>query len=242
MIEIIPAIDLMDGKCVRLEQGDYQRKKEYSSNPVAVARQFEEEGARRIHIVDLDGAQNQSKNNWQVLESIRNHTTLELDFSGGIRNRRQVEALFNSGANVLTIGSLALKEPGVLKQILREFGPERFILAADSREGMVAIQGWTENSKTTLKQFVSEYANEGIQEVMCTDITKDGMLEGIDGRLYSNLKSWFPGLTIIASGGVSDMSDIQKLQELEIDKVIVGKALYEKRIDIQAMKNLKAKS
>ena len=235
MIEIIPAIDIMDGKCVRLEQGDYNRRKEYGMKPVDVAKEFEDAGIRRIHMVDLDGAKEQSTQNLKVLETIRKNTRLELDFSGGIRSSEQIETLFTAGADLLTVGSLALKNPDEFKTIINDFGPERFILAADSKDGMVASHGWLEKSSVALKDFVTEYKGKGIREVMCTDISKDGMLQGVETALYQKLRDWFPCLQIIASGGVTGYNDLKKLDQLGIDKVIVGKALYEKRIDLKTV-------
>jgi phosphoribosylformimino-5-aminoimidazole carboxamide ribotide isomerase len=235
MIEIIPAIDIIEGRCVRLERGDFSRKTEYSKSPLEMAKSFESQGVRRLHIVDLEGAKEQSTRNLKVLEEIVQNTGLSVDFGGGIRTRSQIERLFNAGADYLTIGSMAVKNASEFTQILEEMDPVRFIMAADSYHGKVATEGWMNRTTMPLEDFLDEYRALGVKEVMCTDITKDGMLEGIDLDFYARLRAWFPDLNIIASGGVTSEKDIKNLQMIGIDRVIVGKAIYEGRISLEKL-------
>lgn len=235
MIEIIPAIDIIEGKCVRLERGDFSRKTEYSQSPLEMAKNFESQGVKQLHIVDLEGAKDQSTRNLKVLEEVAKNTGLSIDFGGGIRMCSQIERLFNAGADYLTIGSMAIKNAAEFRQILEEMDPGRFILAADSYHGKVATEGWMNRTTMPLEDFLDEYRTLGLKEVMCTDITKDGMLKGIDLDFYARIRAWFPDLSIIASGGVSSESDIKNLQMIGIDRVIVGKAIYEGRISLEKL-------
>jgi phosphoribosylformimino-5-aminoimidazole carboxamide ribotide isomerase len=238
MIEIIPAIDLINGRCVRLEQGDFSKIREYDYSPLDMALWFESHGLRRIHVVDLDGAKSEKTNNLNILESIKQNTALEIDFGGGIRTSEQISKAFDAGADYLTIGSMAINSPVEFGQIMSEKGPDRFILAADWRDGKVATHGWTKKSSLEIEEFIESYASLGIREVMCTDISKDGMLSGVDIDFYKKLKTRFMKLSFIASGGVSRVEDIQSLARIGIEKVIIGKAFYENRLDFEQLKNI----
>ncbi|MFP4447575.1 MAG: 1-(5-phosphoribosyl)-5-[(5-phosphoribosylamino)methylideneamino]imidazole-4-carboxamide isomerase [Bacteroidales bacterium] len=233
MIEIIPAIDIIEGKCVRLEKGDFSKKTQYKVTPVEIARQFEDDGAETIHIVDLDGAKNESMQNLQKLEEIRKNTNLTIDFSGGIRSKKQINRLFNAGANYLTIGSMAVNDFEKFREILKELGPARFILAADTQKGRLVSQGWKKTNNIDVIDFINRFRALGIANVMSTDVTRDGMLMGTEIAYYQNLKNHFPGMNIIASGGVSSVDDIAELNKAGISGVIIGKALYEGKLHLK---------
>ena len=236
MIEIIPAIDIIDGKCVRLEKGDYSKKKVYSSNPVDISRTFESWGIKRLHLVDLDGAKASHIVNYRVLNEITSSTSLIIDFGGGIKSEEDLRIAFENGASMVTCGSIAVKNPEIVKEWLNIYGAEKIILGADHRNGNIAYGGWMENSKLELFSFIRQYINMGLEKVICTDIEKDGMLQGPSVEIYQQILSDFKSLYLIASGGVSDIEDVKRLSAAGIPAVIIGKAIYEGKI---TEKNLK---
>jgi phosphoribosylformimino-5-aminoimidazole carboxamide ribotide isomerase len=234
-IELIPAIDIIEGKCVRLTQGDYNSKKIYNENPVEVAREFADYGIRRLHIVDLDGAKSQHVVNHKVVEQIRQATDLVIDFGGGIKSDEDLRKAFDAGASMVTIGSLAVKEPATFLRWLSLFGSEHIILGADVKQGNISINGWQEEDGEQLVPFVRRYVDNGVKQVLCTDISKDGMLQGPSVDLYSQLLSTFPDLYLIASGGVSCIDDIKALDAAGVPAVVFGKAIYEGRINLSEL-------
>lgn len=227
---IIPAIDIIDGNCVRLSQGDYSQKKVYNSHPLEVAKMFESWGLTRLHLVDLDGAKAGKVINLKVLEKICNSTSLVVDFGGGIKSDGDIESVFNAGAQMITGGSIAVKDPEIFLKWLENYGPEKIILGADHKNEQIAINGWTETSNLSLIDFIRNYNQKGIKKVICTDISKDGMLQGTSTDLYFRLMSYFPEIELIASGGVGSLNDLEELRNINIPSVIVGKAIYEGRI------------
>ena len=230
MIEIIPAIDMIDGKCVRLSQGDYAQKKVYNENPLEVAKAFEGVGVRRLHLVDLDGAKAQHIVNYKVLESIASNTNLTIDFGGGLKSDDDLRIAFESGASMVTGGSIAVKNPAVFLSWLEKFGAEKIILGADVKNEKIAVGGWIETTEVELLPFVKGFMEKGVDKVICTDISKDGMLKGPSIDLYKKILEEMPALYLIASGGVSSMQDIEQLAEANVPAVITGKANYEGRI------------
>lgn len=238
MIQIIPAIDLIDGKCVRLTQGDYAQKKIYNENPLEVAKSFEDAGIQRLHLVDLDGAKQKRIINHKVLELLATKTNLHIDFGGGVQSDEMIEIAFNSGAKQVTGGSVAVKNPDLFEGWLQNYGGEKIILGADARDEKIAISGWEEATTTSVYDFVGNYIEKGAKYTISTDVAKDGLLEGPSFQLYKNLQDQFPSLQIIASGGVSVMDDILKLDEMNIFGVIVGKAIYEGRITLKQIADL----
>ena len=234
MIEIIPAIDIIGGKCVRLTKGDYSRKKEYG-DPLEMARQFEDHGIQRLHLVDLDGAREKRVVNFRILEKIATHTSLIIDAGGGLRSHEDVRIVFESGARMVTGGSIAVKDRPMFLSWLKEYGAERIILGADFKSGKIAVSGWHETTKLDLHEFISAFRSEGVSTAICTDIDKDGMLEGPSLDIYKELKVSDPGLKLVASGGISKMEDIKLLDDSGIDGVIVGKAIYEHKIGLQTI-------
>jgi len=232
-MQIIPAIDIIDGKCVRLTQGDYDQKKIYNEHPLEVAKQFEAAGLTRLHLVDLDGAKAGSVKNWKVLEIIAGKTSLVIDFGGGIKKETDLQVVFDSGAAFATIGSLAVKEEEVFVHWLRAYGANKFLLGADVKDEKIAIGGWLETTNIWIYDFIRKYIEHGIQQVFCTDVSKDGKLEGPSLNLYKNIMAEFPALHFIASGGVSTMEDLEELQFIGCKGAIVGKAIYEGRINIK---------
>ena len=232
MIEIIPAIDIIEGKCVRLTKGDYSRKKEYG-DPLEMALQFEDSGIRRLHLVDLDGAREKRVVNYPILEKIASSTSLVIDAGGGLRSDEDVRIVFESGARMVTGGSIAVKDRPMFLSWLNKYGPERILLGADFKSGKIAVSGWYETTSLDLSAFISDFRREGIHTAICTDIDKDGMLEGPAIDTYKELKSSDPNLLLVASGGISRMTDIELLDDAGIDGVIVGKAIYEHRIDLK---------
>lgn len=233
MIELIPAIDIIDGKCVRLSQGDYDKVKEYSASPADVAKEMEDHGITRLHVVDLDGAKSKHVVNWRTLEQIANETSLVIDFGGGVKTDDDLRIVFECGAQMVTGGSIAVKEPATFQRWLCTYGPERIILGADVKEGKVAVSGWLEDSNNELMFFLEHYTQQGVQKVICTEISRDGMLQGPAISLYKDILAQLPNLYLIASGGVSSMADIEALAEANIPGVIFGKALYEGQISWQ---------
>lgn len=235
MIELIPAIDLIDGKCVRLTKGDYNQKTVYNEDPVLQAKEFERLGFSRLHIVDLDGAKSKHIINDNVLRAITESTNLIVDFGGGIKSEEDIEKAFNAGAHMVTIGSVAVTHPEMFLSWLKKYGTERIILGADVRNGKVSINGWKEDSAEELLPFLEKYVQAGVSNVLCTEISKDGTLQGPATDLYTQVMAQYPTLHLIASGGVSCNEDIKQLDKNGIPAVVFGKAYYEGRIDISKL-------
>ena len=235
-MQIIPAIDIIEGKCVRLTQGDYSQKKIYNEHPLEVAQQFANAGLQRLHLVDLDGAKDGAVKNWKVLETLASRTSLIIDFGGGIKTEKDVNIVFDSGAALATIGSLAVKDKELFISWLHQYGADHFLLGADVKDEKIAIHGWQETSNVWVYDFIEDYLQQGIQQVFCTDVSKDGMLKGAAVDLYNNILSKFPGLFLIASGGVSSMDDLEQLQDAGCKGAIVGKAIYEGKIRLDELK------
>ena len=236
-MRIIPAIDIIDGKCVRLTQGDYAQKKIYSKYPLDVAKEFEDADLKYIHLVDLDGAKKGSVVNWKVIEDIQGKTSLKVDFGGGVKTEDEVERLLDLDINQINIGSLAVKDPKKFIEWMKKYHTENFILSADVRDEKIMISGWQEDTALDLYEFVGQFVKEGLSFLACTDISTDGMLEGPNFGLYKKLKKRFPELKIIASGGVSSIDDLKELKYIKVDGVIVGKAFYEGKISLNELKN-----
>ena len=235
MIELIPAIDIINGQCVRLTKGDYKQKKVYNDDPVAVAKDFEALGFRRLHIVDLDGAKSKHIVNDAVLRGITSATSLTVDFGGGIKTEEDIEKAFEAGAAMVTIGSVAVTDPELFIGWLKKYGPEKLILGADVRNGMISINGWKEDSSEPLLPFLRKYIDAGVVNVLCTEISKDGTLQGPAVALYKEVMANYPQLHLIASGGVSRQEDIEELEREGIPAVVFGKAIYEGRIDLKSL-------
>jgi phosphoribosylformimino-5-aminoimidazole carboxamide ribotide isomerase len=231
-MEIIPAIDIIDGKCVRLTQGDYNQKKVYNEDPLEVAKEFEAAGIKRLHLVDLDGAKASRIINHAVLERIANNTNLHIDFGGGLKSNEDVRIAFEAGAKQITGGTVAVKKPELFGRWLEEYGSERIILGADVKDGYVAVSGWQEQSELELFGFLENYIAKGVQYVICTDISKDGKLEGSAQDLYRQILSKFPGLKLIASGGVTTLPEVAQLRASGCYGAIIGKAIYEGKISL----------
>lgn len=232
MIDLIPAIDIIDGKCVRLTKGDYDRKKVYNEDPVAVAIEFERLGFKRLHVVDLDGAKSRHIVNDTVLRAITSATSLIVDFGGGIKTAEDIEKAFDAGAAMVTLGSIAVTNRELCAEWIRKYGAERIILGADVRNGKISINGWKEDSEEELIPFLRKYTELGIRNVLCTEISKDGTLQGPATALYRQVMQEFPDMHLIASGGVSSNDDIDDLERNGIPAVVFGKAFYEGRIDV----------
>jgi phosphoribosylformimino-5-aminoimidazole carboxamide ribotide isomerase len=230
---IIPAIDIIDGKAVRLTKGDYTQKKIYNQDPLEVAKMFEQAGVRRLHLVDLDGAKARKIMNQQVLESIASSTKLQIDFGGGVQSDDDIQLAFDCGASQVTGGSIAVKNPDLFEAWLKKYGSEKLILGADVLNGKIAVSGWQEDSSWELDAFLEAYLDKNIKYVISTDVNKDGVLQGPAVDLYADMVKKFPGLQVIASGGVSGMNDIYELDKLPLHGVIVGKAIYENRISLK---------
>ncbi|MEP6466330.1 MAG: 1-(5-phosphoribosyl)-5-[(5-phosphoribosylamino)methylideneamino]imidazole-4-carboxamide isomerase [Parafilimonas sp.] len=237
MIEIIPAIDVIDGKCVRLSQGDYQTKKIYSESPVDVAKAFEDAGIKRLHIVDLDGAKQGAIINLKTLESVASSTKLKIDFGGGIKTTVDVESVLNAGAAMINIGSIAVKQPELVEEWITIFNADKILLGADVQDENIMINGWQQSANINIIKYISAYIIKGIKQIFCTDISKDGLLQGVSIDLYKKIINAFPQLNLIASGGVSSVNDIEELNTIGCSGVIIGKALYEGRIQLQQLKN-----
>lgn len=234
-MQVIPAIDIIDGKCVRLTQGDYALKTVYNENPLEVAIQFEAAGLQRLHLVDLDGAKAGAVKNWKVLEAIAGNTSLVIDFGGGIKKEEDVQVVLNSGAALATVGSIAVKNEALFVEWLQKFGAGKFLLGADVKDEKIAISGWLETTDIDIYTFMQKYIDHGVQQIFCTDVSKDGKLEGPSIELYKNIITQFPQLYFIASGGVSNMEDLDALKAIGCKGAIVGKAIYEGRIDIKTL-------
>lgn len=232
MIQIIPAIDMIDGKCVRLTQGDYGKKTIYNENPLEVALEFEDAGLTRLHLVDLDGAKAKKVVNWKVLERIASKTSLHIDFGGGVQSEEDINIVFENGARQVTGGSVAVKQPELFEHWLSVYGGEKIILGADAKNEKVAVSGWEEGTQLWVYDFVENYVDKGIKYTISTDVAKDGLLQGPSFELYKNLQDKCPDLRIIASGGVSGIEDVEKLADMNIYGVIIGKAIYEGRIKL----------
>ena len=235
MIELIPAIDIIDGKCVRLTKGDYDTKKIYNEDPVSVAKEFEANGIRRLHVVDLDGARSKHIVNDKILQRIARETNLVIDFGGGIKTDEDVARAFEAGAHMITIGSIAVTDPERSMEWLHRYGAEHIVLGADVRNGRVSINGWKEDSQEELIPFLDKYLREGFRNVLCTDISKDGMLQGPAIALYRKVMEHYPSCHLIASGGVSSMEDIRALEAAGIPAVVFGKAIYEGKIKLEEL-------
>ena len=237
-MEIIPAIDIIDGKCVRLTKGDYNALKTYSDNPLDMALRFQDAGIRRLHLVDLDGARSKHIVNYPTLEAITRHTGLTVDFGGGIKSTSDLKTALDCGAAMVTVGSTAVTRPELMAEWIGEFGQEHIMLGADARDGRISVNGWKEDSTLTLNDFIRNYMQKGITRVLCTDINRDGMLQGPSVELYRSLLKEFPGIKLIASGGVSSVHDLIDLKEAGLPAAIVGKAYYEGRITLDQLSEL----
>jgi phosphoribosylformimino-5-aminoimidazole carboxamide ribotide isomerase len=235
MIRIVPAIDLIDGKCVRLTQGDYAQKKVYNEDPLEVAKMFEAHGVKYLHLVDLDGARQKHVINHKILERIASNTSLSIDFGGGIKTDEDLTLVFKSGAKQATIGSIAVTNPDLFEAWIKTYGSEKMILGADARDGKIAVSGWMDVTSVDIFDFFAEYQKKQVKYVLCTDISRDGMLQGSAIDLYVNLSKRFPDLNIIASGGVTTIEEIDQLNEKGIFAAIIGKAIYEGKITLKEL-------
>ncbi|QIP11474.1 1-(5-phosphoribosyl)-5-[(5-phosphoribosylamino)methylideneamino]imidazole-4-carboxamide isomerase [Spirosoma aureum] len=235
---IIPAIDIIEGKAVRLTQGDYHQKKEYNARPLEVAQQFEDAGLTRLHLVDLDGAKEKHVINWKVLEQIASKTRLHVDFGGGVQSDDDLRVVFECGAKQVTGGSIAVKNPDLMERWLSRHGADAIILGADAKNEKIAVSGWEESTEVWVYDFVEKWVEKGVKYVISTDVAKDGLLQGPSFDLYRNLQDQFPNLNIIASGGVSNMADIETLADMGVFGVIVGKAIYEGRVTLKELSQL----
>ena len=236
-MRIIPAIDIIEGKCVRLSKGDYATKKVYNENPLEVAKEFQDHGIEYLHLVDLDGAKSKHIVNHKILEQIASRTSLKIDFGGGLKSNEDLKIAFNSGANQITGGSIAVKDPAIFKNWLLQYGYDKIILGADALDEKVAISGWLEESDKELIPSIEEYQKEGVSYIICTDISKDGMLGGPSFELYEKILKQVQNIKLIASGGISTFEEIPQLAELGCDGTIIGKAIYEGRISLKQLEN-----
>jgi phosphoribosylformimino-5-aminoimidazole carboxamide ribotide isomerase len=236
MIKIVPAIDIIGGKCVRLSQGDYGQKTIYNNNPLEVARHFEDAGIKRLHLVDLDGAKKGSVVNLKVLEEIASKTKLIVDFGGGIKSDADMESIFKSGAAMATVGSLAASDKEKVLLWLKKYGTDKIIIGADSKDGKIAVAGWQETTGLEVHEFINQYVSQGASMFLCTDISKDGMMQGSSLELYRELRKENPKAKIIASGGITHVMEINTLNMLGVDSVIIGKAYYEGLIKLEDLK------
>lgn len=235
MIELIPAIDLIDGKCVRLTKGDYTTSKIYNEDPLEVALEIESYGLQRLHVVDLDGAKSKHVVNYRTLNRIASHTSLKIDFGGGIKSDEDLAIAFENGAQLVTVGSVASQKPELFLKWMEQYGNEKMILGADTRDGYISVNGWKEESTQQLLPYLGQYIKLGVKNVLCTDIHKDGMLQGPSIELYKEIMSNYPELYLIASGGVSSLDDIHQLNDAGIPAVVFGKALYEGRFTLKEL-------
>lgn len=236
-MRIIPAIDIIDGKCVRLSKGDYDTKKIYNENPLEVAKEFEASGVQYLHLVDLDGAKSSQIVNYKVLEQIASKTSLKIDFGGGIKTDNDIKIALESGAKQITGGSIAVKNPDIFKKWITQYGSDAIILGADANNEKIAISGWLEESTEEVIPFIQNYQQEGIEYVICTDISKDGMLQGPSFDLYRKILEQTPKIKLIASGGISTFDELPKLAALGCEGTIIGKAIYENRISLKQLEN-----
>lgn len=235
MIELIPAIDMIDGKCVRLTKGDYSTMKVYNEDPVEIAKEFEAYGIRRLHLVDLDGAKSKHVVNYRMLDRIASRTSLIIDFGGGIKSDEDLVIAFENGAQMVTVGSIASQKPDLFLKWLNQYGSEKIILGADSKDGRISVNGWQEESSQELLPYLEEYVKQGVRKVLCTDVHKDGMLQGPSIDLYRQILEAQPNLYLMASGGVSSLDDIVELDKAGLPAVIIGKALYEGRFTLKEL-------
>ncbi|MDI9309466.1 MAG: 1-(5-phosphoribosyl)-5-[(5-phosphoribosylamino)methylideneamino]imidazole-4-carboxamide isomerase [Limnohabitans sp.] len=236
-MRIIPAIDIIDGKCVRLSKGDYDTKKIYNENPLEVAKEFQDHGIEYLHLVDLDGAKSSRIINHKVLEQIATKTNLKIDFGGGLKSDEDLKIAFECGATQITGGSIAVKNPELFEQWIQNYGADKIILGADANNGKIAISGWLEESKEEVIPFIQNYQSKSIEYVICTDISKDGMLQGPSFELYQQIISQCKNVKLIASGGISGFEELPKLAQLGCEGVIIGKAIYESRITLKQLEN-----
>ncbi|SDS33374.1 1-(5-phosphoribosyl)-5-[(5-phosphoribosylamino)methylideneamino]imidazole-4-carboxamide isomerase [Christiangramia echinicola] len=236
-MRIIPAIDIIEGKCVRLSKGDYSTKKIYNEDPLEVAKSFEAHGIEYLHLVDLDGAKSSHIVNHKILESIATKTALKIDFGGGLKTDKDLQIAFESGANQITGGSIAVKNPDLFQSWLQKYGNEKIILGADAKDRKIAVSGWLEDSDKEIIPFIQNFEKAGVKYVICTDISKDGMLEGPSFELYQEILSETENINLIASGGISTFDELPKLDELGCEGVIIGKAIYENRISLKQLEN-----
>lgn len=239
-MQLIPAIDIINGKCVRLTQGDYDSVKVYNENPLEIAKQFEDAGLTRVHVVDLDGAKAGAVRNWKVLETIASKTGLDIDFGGGIKTEKDVSIVLESGAKWATIGSIAVKDEELFVEWIDKFGATSFILGADVKDEKIAISGWLETTDIWIYDFIRKYLRHGLKQIFCTDVKKDGLLQGPSVKLYKSIITEFPSLHLIASGGVSSIKDLEELAAIGCNAAIVGKAIYENRISLKELKTFQA--
>ena len=235
-MRIIPAIDIIEGKCVRLSKGDYSTKKIYNEHPLEVAKAFEDNGIRYLHLVDLDGAKSKQIINHKILEQIATSTNLKIDFGGGLKSDDDLRIAFESGATKITGGSIAVKNPNVFETWLKDYGSEKIILGADCKDMKIAVSGWLEESDLEVLKFINDYHSKGASYVICTDISKDGMLQGPAFDLYKSILEENPEINLIASGGISSIEDLEKLADIGCEGAIVGKAIYENRISLKDLK------
>src|SRR6478736_2815168 len=241
-MDIIPAIDLIEGKCVRLTQGDYSQKKIYNEDPLEVAHEFEAAGLKRLHLVDLDGAKAGAVKNWKVLEKIASKTSMVIDFGGGIKTAGDLQIVFNSGAAYATVGSIAVKKPELLFEWAETYGTKKFMIGADVRNEKLAIGGWLEETSIWVFDFIRDFTSKGFTQFFCTDVSKDGLLQGPSTELYKRLIDENPGIYFIASGGVSNMKDVEELADVGCNGAIIGKAIYENRITLKELMQFQIRS
>ena len=237
-MKIIPAIDIIEGKCVRLTQGDYSQKTLYHEDPLVVAQQFEAAGIKYLHLVDLDGAKQKKIVNYQVLEAIAKNTKLKIDFGGGVQSDQDIKLAFDSGASQITAGSIAIKKPLLVEKWLQKYGSEKIILGADVKEGKIAISGWEETTEVPVTTFIQSYLQRGIKYVICTDVSKDGMLAGASIDLYKRIRKALPHAQLIASGGVSNLQDLIDLKNIGMTGAIIGKAIYEGKVTLKELSEI----
>ncbi len=238
MIDIIPAIDIIDGKCVRLTQGDYNRSVVYNTDPLEVAKEFEANGIRRLHMVDLDGAKSAHIVNFRILERIASRTSLIIDFGGGIKSDADIAIAFENGAQMVTVGSIAANQPQLFESWITRFGNQKIILGADIKDEHIATHGWLKKSSQKLLPYLKNYAEKGVTKVLCTDISRDGMLQGPSIEIYKKILSEIPNIYLIASGGISSIADIRALNDANVPAVVIGKALYEQKITLGQLTRL----
>ena len=236
MIEIIPAIDIINGKCVRLSQGDFETQKIYRESPVDIAKGFEEAGIKRLHIVDLDGAKKGSIVNIQVLENIASQTSLKIDFGGGIKTTSDAEKIFNAGASIINIGSIAIKQPHIVVEWIEKFGAEKILLGADVKNEKIVINGWQQSTEINIIAYLKDWSSKKMNNIFCTDVSKDGLLQGASIELYKKIIQSIPHIHLTASGGVSSLKDVEELETIGCSGVIIGKALYEGKIKLNELK------
>ncbi|HYJ65010.1 MAG TPA: 1-(5-phosphoribosyl)-5-[(5-phosphoribosylamino)methylideneamino]imidazole-4-carboxamide isomerase [Parafilimonas sp.] len=236
MIEIIPAIDIINGKCVRLSQGDFETQKIYRESPVDIAKGFEEAGIKRLHIVDLDGAKKGSIVNIQVLENIASQTSLKIDFGGGIKTTSDAEKVFSAGASIINIGSIAIKQSHIVVEWIEKLGAEKILLGADVKDEKIVINGWQQSTEINIINYLKEWSSKKMNNIFCTDVSKDGLLQGASVNLYKKILEAIPGIHLTASGGVSSIKDVEELEAIGCSGVIIGKALYEGKIKLNELK------